>query len=404
MEKSLKINSKILFIFLLIFSLWQFLGCKKQPILSNSTTFLKTYQTELASLSVFLEQLPDGSFIFISSDGSMPLMIKTDKYGNLIWKKTIQKNCFPNTSMSNVYTWNALMAKDAGHFLCQANGIFTIIDTLGNSYGANLNSSYQTQFGTTVFKDSKIIVSSCDGEFSGASSVNKIYVFDDNLVLQKKDSFLDTRIGGKTLFFFINGISPSGSYIIAGQKFPNIPFTFSDNSKTFAAIIPHTGKVTETIIDVNDKKHSDVIAWQTSTNDSGLILLNQRTDKSTGATYPAIERLDKKLDTVWEKEFPINFGTITLWNMTACRDGGFIIVGNVGNSGYSNTEPYMLKIDKDGNKIWDRTITSAGSSILYYGTDLIDGGYAFVGTSNYFGSGLNGNGVLFIKTDANGNY
>src|SRR5665213_720054 len=77
--------------------LLQFSSCKKVSQLSNHPTFLKTYDTDSSyPVPLLVEQLPDGSFIIASATGkSYPLLIKTDKAGNLIWKRIVPEKCMP---------------------------------------------------------------------------------------------------------------------------------------------------------------------------------------------------------------------------------------------------------------------------------------------------------------------
>ena len=105
----------------------------------------------------------------------------------------------------------------------------------------------------------------------------------------------------------------------------------------------------------------------------------------------------------WQYEDLVGNNSAVLNNMTLCRDGGFIMVGEIGASFYQNSLPYVLRIDSNGNKLWDKTFLATGNSTLLFGKDLDDGGYAFLGYSNGFGNQLLGNRILFIKTDANGN-
>src|ERR1017187_7318104 len=136
MEKLLKTgNNLFLYALLIVLILGQFSSCSKTgSSLSNSSTFLKTYQTDSTAGSVYLEQLPDQGFVIISSEGvgGRPVITRTDKSGNLMWQRIIQKNCFPGYSSPNVNIWNAFNTIDAGHFIAQSNGRLTLFDTLGH--------------------------------------------------------------------------------------------------------------------------------------------------------------------------------------------------------------------------------------------------------------------------------
>lgn len=83
-------------------------------------------------------------------------------------------------------------------------------------------------------------------------------------------------------------------------------------------------------------------------------------------------------------------------------DGGFIILGTTTSTpttGNGGTDFYLIKIDYNGNIIWDRLYGGSGNES---GTSVLqtsDGGYLICGTSEINGSKF----MCLIKTDANGN-
>ena len=97
------------------------------------------------------------------------------------------------------------------------------------------------------------------------------------------------------------------------------------------------------------------------------------------------------------------FATVP-WNASRCRDGGYLIVGQYTNTlANSNNNSYLLKIDANGNKEWEKTFSPAGSSVLRAGVELNDGSIAVTGITTGFGKGKNGNDILLMRLDANGN-
>ena len=157
------------------------------------------------------------------------------------------------------------------------------------------------------------------------------------------------------------------------------------------------------MVDTGNQNYSDVAVAQTITNDSEAVLLGWRF--SILIDYPVVIKFDKNLNVVWKNDFAINTASIAPKNISLCKDGGFLIVGNIQNTGFTYSQPYILKIDRNGNKQWDKTIsTLTGSGSFVSGIELSAGGFAFVGNTLQFGNGLNGNRIIFVKTDANGNF
>ena len=379
-------------------------ACKKESSVSNNTSFLKTYPTDIAAKGAYFEQLPDGGYIILGSQVSgQPILIRTDGSGNLKWEKVIRRNCFA-TMGPNTYFWNALKTGDAGHLFLQSNGTLSLIDTVGNlndsSYIVNPQSTIgylATQLGTDY------ILPTSDGLLSGNPSVNNFFVFDQNLKLQQTVNFKDLMLGGKTLTFIVSDLKDTGNYSIIGTKFPRKYWTWSNNSKIFAAKISGPNhSVIQTIIDSGNVKYSDGINNMIITKDSCVLIIGSRTDITTSWTHPIVLKIGKNMNVLWLKDFESR-GISTLTYISPCRDGGWIAVGTMGNTAFQSTQSYILKIDKDGNKLWDKTVTASGTSWLYYCAELNDGGYGFIGYSNSFGYGLPGYRLLFVKTDANGN-
>lgn len=108
-------------------------------------------------------------------------------------------------------------------------------------------------------------------------------------------------------------------------------------------------------------------------------------------------KVDKKGNLIWEKVFG-GKGFDYAYSITSCRDG-YMIVGN-SNSFSDNPDLYVIKIDKDGNKIWEKTYGGKG-----YETGFLimpskdEKGYLIVGGSNSKGAGNSDVYVVKINED-----
>ena len=85
--------------------------------------------------------------------------------------------------------------------------------------------------------------------------------------------------------------------------------------------------------------------------------------------------------------------------------GGFICVGRTNSWGNGMTDAWLVRLDADGNLLWNRTYGGpdhdSGRSVI----ECSDGGFAFVGTTYSFGPGAppDANNVWLVRTDADGN-
>ncbi len=396
----MKANSKLRRFVLAILLLCIALACKKGPGIQTSTTFLKTYQTDSSVTALSLAQMPDGGFIIISSEGAgRPLMTRTDKYGNLAWNRAVQQYGFQN------YYANAFLLADGYHFVAHGTSNLYKFDTLGNLNFVSIPNPNNLTFDDMSHLGLDFMLPACSSQFGGYPE-NDIYVYDENLNYQRTDSFRTAGIGGEILGLYISNVSSTGTYNVSGNIYSRVNWTSIDPFKLFTANIPAKGKTTTTIIDTGDQASFDVFASQTFANDSGEVILTERFSSTANTYYPVVVKFDKNLNVVWQKEFLVNTATIQPEKILSCKDGGFIVVGSIQSTGTPYTQPYALKIDANGNKLWDKAMTSSsleGNGNFNSALELSDGSLAFIGSTSQFGKGLNGTRILFVKTDANGN-
>jgi predicted secreted protein len=134
--------------------------------------------------------------------------------------------------------------------------------------------------------------------------------------------------------------------------------------------------------------------------DNGYIIVGDTYSFGEGKGDAWVIKIDKNGNKIWDKTFGGSKNDEA--NAIIKADNGYIIVGDTDDSffGVGSVDAWVIKIDKNGNKIWDKTF--GGSK--YDEADAIikaDNGYIIAGYTESFGAGNYDTWV--IKIDKNGN-
>jgi hypothetical protein len=162
-----------------------------------------------------------------------------------------------------------------------------------------------------------------------------------------------------------------------------------------------------------------------STNDGGYLLVGYSGSGATGdkshnykgGTDYWVVKINGNGNKVWDKTLGGTGGDY-VQSVVSTSDGGYLLVGysksvaaaDKSQANHSNNEDYwVLKIDGNGNKVWDKTFGATMREYARSAVSTSDGGYLLVGDS---GSGAGGdktqgnqgsNDYWAVKIDANGN-
>jgi hypothetical protein len=138
------------------------------------------------------------------------------------------------------------------------------------------------------------------------------------------------------------------------------------------------------------------------TPDGGYIAAGYTTSNSNGFTDIYVLRFNSNGDTIWTKKYG-STGVEQAFGIEATNDGNYVIVGYTTSWGGGGAQDgYLIKIDIDGNRLWEKFYGGSGTDGLESVQETSDGGLILCGYSN--SAGTNGvKDVYLVKTDANGN-
>lgn len=114
------------------------------------------------------------------------------------------------------------------------------------------------------------------------------------------------------------------------------------------------------------------------TADNGYIICGYTNSIGNGSYDAYLVRTDDKGKLLWEKTFG-GFEWDFAYDLEITADGGFLIVGETHSLGNGNADAYLIKTDKDGNLLWEKTMGGTGKDIAHALIATKDGNFAFCG-------------------------
>jgi predicted secreted protein len=136
------------------------------------------------------------------------------------------------------------------------------------------------------------------------------------------------------------------------------------------------------------------------TTDGGYAVAGSTTSKGAGNLDFWVIKLDNQGNRVWDKTYG-GSGDDAAWLLIQTTDGGYAVAGGTYSKGAGGADFWVIKLDKQGNEIWDRTYGGSGLDVATSLIQTTDGGYAVAGGTYSKGAGKEDFWV--IKLDEQGN-
>ena len=136
------------------------------------------------------------------------------------------------------------------------------------------------------------------------------------------------------------------------------------------------------------------------TLDNGYIITGSTSSFGQGNTDLYLLKLDSMGNRKFEKSFG-NYNNEIGKSVLQLIDSSYVTVGYTNSTGFGGYDIFLLKTDKNGNLLWQKTIGGGDWDFAYSLQTTFDGGFVIAGTTYSYGHG-NADGYV-VKTDGNGN-
>lgn len=146
-------------------------------------------------------------------------------------------------------------------------------------------------------------------------------------------------------------------------------------------------------------------------NDSTLFSAGTYIESSGGTRFSRdilLVKTNHTGDTLWTKRYGLGVGTLSnpdqegTTYLLKAQDGGLLILGISDHFPGNDYQLYLIKVDYNGNMLWQKTYGGSATDIAYSIVEAPDKGFLLAGYTYSYGAG-DRDGYL-IKTDSLGNF
>lgn len=311
----------------------------------------RTFGTEKRDMSIHVQNATDQGYILCGttgygSDNSDIYVVKTDSNGILDWEKT----------------YGGEASERGGCIRPTADGGYIVCGTT-SSYRAGDSDIYLLKISSTGERDWEKTYGGSGRDWSQAVQITS----DDGII-----------IGGNTASY---GQGKQDVYLIKTDHDGN-----KEWEKTYGGPENEFIFGTEGLIQAED---------------GGFVFCTYGQSFGEGMTDCYVVKTDSSGDIEWEKTFggAQDDGALSVLQM---QDSGYLICGYTKSTGAGDRDVYLVKIDQNGNKEWEKTFGGPGFDCGIAIQMTNDGGLIICGETASYGSGERD--VYLIKTDLDEKY
>jgi len=358
-------------------------------------TFERTYgKPDITDLGYSVQPTTDGGYIIGGTTEPTvyfrSYLIKTDSLGDTIW-----------STISNIYngiTVSVLQLEDQGYLSLDKNlycGYFNFQFARFDSSGRHL---WHKTYGGDKDDEPHGLVPTLDGNYLAVGATELFGGAGFDLWLVKVDTggnLLWSRTYGDSLDEIGYDLDRVGDGFVVVGMTESFGVGFAD---FYLLRIDASGDTlwTRTYGGLDD----DIGMAVRATPDGGFILAGATSSYGAGSYDVYLIKTDSLGDTIWTRTYG-GPGWEGAFDLCISADSGYVIVGETYSFGFGLSDVYLLKVNRDGDLLWQKTHGYADDDRGYCIQSTPDRGFIIAGiTRGEHGSDWD---IYFLKTDAQGN-
>jgi hypothetical protein len=342
-----------------------------------------------------------GSTVPIDADYSDATLIKTDKYGQIEWKQV-----YGLEEWSEGFA-EAIPTPDGGYIAVGSKAHsekFEPPDIWVVKIDGSGSITWEKTIGDKETDESSDVISTGDGGYLVAGSFQH-----DTAQRQDVDAYLIKLNSSGTIEWDKKYGGTSGDKAGTVRQTADGGYAFVGYTDSFGAgiydvyLVKLNAAGEEQWYKTYGGADWDISGKMVITNDNGFLLAGWTANFGAQARDIYLIKTDASGNEQWYKIYG-DAHKDGASDIIATNDGGYLVVGGLENTYFSNewrTDLYILKIDASGNKLWDKTFgdyNDEGASCI---REVGDGGYIISGGANSYG---NSSEVYLLKIDRLGGF
>ena len=135
--------------------------------------------------------------------------------------------------------------------------------------------------------------------------------------------------------------------------------------------IDKDGNIQEKKVFQNSLNLTEEVLNLKETSDGGYLAVGQQVNYEEQKHEVYVMKTDSDFEMTWEKHYSLD-GTAVAWNLLELEDGS-ILVGAYAQVDGENYDSWLIKLDSEGEMLWDRTFGGEGVNSAPYFFKTEDG-------------------------------